>query len=194
VSIADRIPGVRRVASEIKSPDAFGNDERLSFGAPSPKEPKHSNASDMRMTAAVKLRLWTAAQVPSTEISVDTEDGIVMLFGIVPTVAVKAAAGAEARKVSGVIRVDDQLEVVASSQKKMVEAKDADITRDLSLALKARPELSTVTTMVKNGIVRLEGTVGTGWDEVNAVRIVRMVAGVRGVEDQLKLEDGAPRD
>jgi hyperosmotically inducible periplasmic protein len=196
VAIVDRVPGVRRVASEVKSPDVFGNDERVTFvpaGKNAPAETR-TNSSDMRMTAAVKLRLFTAAEIPSGEISVDTEDGVVMLFGIVPTAAVKAAAGAEARKVKGVVRVDDQLEVVATAQKKVVDAKDADITRDLALAVKDRTDFKTVTTLVKNGIVRISGTVGTGWDEVNVVRVVRLVSGVRGVEDQLKVDDSAPRD
>ena len=92
------------------------------------------------------------------------------------------------------VRVDDQLEVVATAQKKLVDAKDADITRDLALATKDRTDFKTVTTLVKNGVVRISGTVGTGWDEVNVVRVVRMVPGVRGVEDQLKIDDGAPRD
>ena len=120
--------------------------------------------------------------------------GVVLLFGIVPTAAVKTAASAEARKVKGVVRVDDQLEVVATAQKKLVDAKDADITRDLALAAKDRTDFKTVTTLVKNGVVRISGTVGTGWDEVNVVRVVRMVPGVRGVEDQLKIDDGAPRN
>jgi osmotically-inducible protein OsmY len=41
---------------------------------------------------------------------------------------------------------------------------------------------------VKNGTVRLTGTVGSGWDEVNVVRVVRNVAGVRGVEDNIKID------
>lgn len=199
VVLVDRLPGVRRVASEVKGPDEFGNDERVTFlshpSHPSskpgakPGAEARSSASDMRISAAVKLRLLTASQVPSTEISVDTEDGVVILFGMVPTADVKKAAAAEAGKVAGVARVQNQLEVVPTSQKEIVQAKDSDITRDLVLAFKDRPELKKVETSVKNGIVRLTGTVPTGWDEVNAVRVTRRVPGVRGVEDQLKVEE-----
>ena len=139
----------------------------------------------MRISGAVKLRLLTASQVPSNEISVDTEDGVVFLFGIVPTAEVKQVAAAEARKVGGVTNVENQLEVVASSKKEQVDAKDADITRDLVLVFKK------VDSTVKNGTVRLTGTVASGWDEVNAVRLARHVVGVRGVEDQLKVEEKA---
>jgi hyperosmotically inducible protein len=141
------------------------------------------------MTASVKLRLFTAAQVPSAEISVDTDDGVVTLFGMVPTADVKKSAAEEAGKVSGVTRVLNQLEVVATSHKKAVEAKDSDISRDLALAFKDRPEFRKVETAVKNGTVRLTGTVASGWDEVNVARLVRQIAGVKGVEDQLKIDE-----
>jgi hyperosmotically inducible periplasmic protein len=194
VVIVDRIPGVRRVASEVKGPEGFGDDERVTFLNPPTSKPPteaRSSASDMRISAAVKLRLWTASQVPSSEISVDTDDGVVTLFGMVPTGDVKTAAAAEARKVSGVMRIQNNLEIVASSRKEGVLAKDADISRDLALALKDREGLGRVETSVKNGIVRLTGTVKSGWDEVNAVRVVRRVVGVRGVEDQLKIDEKA---
>lgn len=190
VGIIDRMPGVRRVASEVKSPDAFGNDERVSFLVEPARQPAARNSSsDMRTSMSVKLRLLTAAHVPSTEISVDTNEGVVTLFGIVPTADVKSAAGTEAGKAQGVVRVDNQLEVVASAQKKAVDAKDADITRDLALAFKNRSELKNIVTSVKNGTVRLTGTVGSAWEQVNALRLTRRVAGVRGVENELKVDE-----
>ncbi len=198
VTIADRVPGVRRVASEIKGPDVFGNDERVTFlnrpsntaakSEPKPTQTK-SSGSDMRISAAVKMKLLTASQVPSTEISVDTDDGVVTLFGIVPSTEVSKAAVAEASKVSGVHRVQNNLEVVPSSQKKVVDAKDDDIYRDLSLAFKNRSELNDVKTAVKNGMVVLSGTVDSSWDEMTAMRAARTVNGVRGVDNQLKLKE-----
>jgi hyperosmotically inducible protein len=191
VMVVDRLAGVRRVASEVKGPESFGADERITFltpGTPRAAEPR-SSTSDMRISMAVKLRLVTAAQVPSNEISVDTEDNVVTLFGIVPSADVKRAAGTEAGKVKGVVKVENQLEVVATSKKDLVDAKDDDITRDLALAFKDRPELKGVVTSVKNGTVQLSGAVPSGWDQVNALRIARQVAGVRGVEDKLEIED-----
>jgi osmotically-inducible protein OsmY len=192
ISLVNRLAGVRGVASEVKGPEAFGNDERITFLVPAvaPKvaEPPTS-ASDMRISMAVKLRLLTAAQVPSAEISVDTEDAVVSLFGIVPTADVRSAAANEAGKVSGVLKVDNLLEVVASNQKKAVDAKDADITRDLALAFKDRADLKSVTSSVKNGTVQLTGAVASGWEELSAVRVARQVTGVRGVEDQLKIDE-----
>jgi osmotically-inducible protein OsmY len=189
VMVVGRVSGVRRVASEVKSPDSFGDDERVTFLS---QRGSKASARDMRITATVKLRLLTASQVPSNDISVDTEDRVVTLFGIVPTVAVRRAAGKEAAKVGGVAEVKNQLEVVPSSRKQRVEAKDADIGRDLGLAFEARPEFRSVETAVKNGTVRLSGSVGSGWDELNAVRVARQVTGVRAVEDRLKIDDSTP--
>lgn len=192
VVIVDRLAGVRGVASEVKGPDGFGVNERIVFVLPAAKkpapEPKNS-ATDMRISVAVKMRLLTAAEVPSAEISVDTEDSVVTLFGIVPTAAVKKSAGTEAGKVFGVVKVENQLEVVASSAKDRVDAKDDDITSDLKIAFKDRADLKSVTTSVKNGVVQLSGSVDSGWDAVNAVRVARKVAGVRGVQNELKVDD-----
>ncbi len=192
VAIVDRLAGVRGVASEVKGPDVFGTDERMVFVvSPAKKaapEPKNS-ATDMRISVAVKMRLLTAAEVPSAEISVDTEDSVVTLFGIVPTAAVKKSAGAEAGKVFGVLKVENQLEVVASSAKDRIDAKDDDITSDLKLAFKDRADLKNVATSVKNGVVQLSGSVDSGWDAVNAIRAARKVAGVRGVQNELKVDD-----
>ncbi len=192
VTLVDRLAGVRGVASEVKGPDGFSNDERIVFVAKPTAKPEaetRSSASDMRTSMAVKMRLLTAAEVPSNEISVDTEDGVVTLFGIVPTADVSREAATAASKASGVVKVDNQLEVVATAQKKLVDAKDADITRDLVLAFKDRADLKSVTTSVKNGTVQLNGTVTSGWEEVSAIRCVRQVAGVRAVENQLKIDD-----
>jgi len=193
VAAVDRVPGVRRVASEVTAPGDYGSDERV-FRSQEPitttknTDANNAGTDDSRISMAVKMRLWTAPQVPSMEISVDTDNGVVTLFGIVPSVAVSDAAASEAKKVSGVKRVDNQIEVVSSAEKKAVEAKDADITRDLALKFKDRAEQKNVTTSVKNGTVMLTGTVSSSSAQLNAVRMARSVPGVRGVENQLKIE------
>jgi hyperosmotically inducible protein len=186
VWVAGQVPGAVRVVSEIKAPDGFTEKERLQ--ARDTMAVPVDSARDMRISADVKLRLLMAAEVPSTEIAVDTQDGVVTLFGMVPTEAIRASAGAEAKKVNNVTRVENELEIVPGFKKALVESKDADITRDLKLAFTARPELKGVRMVVKNGTVQLSGKVATGWDELMAVRVARNVPGVRGIEDQLQLQ------
>jgi osmotically-inducible protein OsmY len=195
----DHVPGVKHIATEVKTPSDFREDERVIFvpqavvgGKPSVDATAgHTNkhgASDTRISAEVKLRLLLAPQVPSSEISVDTDEGEVILFGMVPTAAVKNAAALEAARVSGVRRVDNQLEIVPSAIKSAVVAQDSDITRDLALAFKDHDDLKGITTTVKNGTVRLTGTVHSGWEQLRALRLTRGVPGVRGIENQLKVE------
>jgi hypothetical protein len=95
-------PGVQQVSTEVVSPDAFGPREQASKLHEAGVAPR-SSARDMETTASVKLRLFGAKDVPSMEISVDTEDGVVTLFGIVPTTATRESAGLEAsRSLDGV--------------------------------------------------------------------------------------------
>ena len=200
IADVDQVPGVQRIASEVKSPRDFREDERITFVSPRAalRDGKANlegraaaaqrGASDTRISAEVKLRLLTAPLIPSSEISVDTDLGVVTLFGLVPTAEVKKAAGAEAAKVEGLRRVDNQLEVVSSAAKQAVDARDGDITRDLALTFQDRFEQRHVTVQVKNGTVRLTGTVRSGFDQLLAVRLARAVPGVHGVENQLTLE------
>ena len=185
--LTSRTPGVQQVNTEVVSPEAFGKREQASKLHEAGLAPR-SSARDMETTASVKLRLFGAKDVPSLEISVDTEDGVVTLFGIVPTTATRESAGLEASRANGALRVENLLEVVASAQKAAVVAKDGDISRDLSLAMKDRPEFKRVETSVKNGVIQLTGGVATGWDELSMARVARRVPGVRGIENQLQVD------
>lgn len=194
VALADRVPGVRRVASEVKAPKDFKRDDRVEFTRadraevhPDAKR-KNDGPSDTGITMAVKMRLLTTPEIPSTEIRVDTEDQVVTLFGVVPTDEVKKAAQAQAARVSGVAKVENQLEVVPSHEQEVVEAKDEDLTSALKIAFKDRREFKDVNMSVKNGVVQLTGQVASSWDEFSAVRTARQVKGVRNVVDQLKVD------
>lgn len=202
VMMADAIPGVRRVATEVLAPDSFGNDERPYFtAAPKKAEPAakskageaKNDLDDMRISSAVKLRLWTTSNVPSTEINVDTNNRVVTLFGLVPTAESKAAAANEAAKVDGVAKVENQLQVVAPAKLEAVEAKDKDIEMNLKLSFKDRPELNGVVTEVRGGVVRLTGSVDSSWDKMNAMGLARFTKGVRGLEEQLVVKGEAER-
>lgn len=148
-----------------------------------------NSLDDTRISAAVKLRLWTTSNVPSTQINVDTHNRVVTLFGIVPNAASKTLAEGEASKVSGVAKVQNQLQVVAPSQKDMVVETDKNLQANLKAAFDTRAELKDVSTEVKAGVVRLTGTVTSTWDKLNAIRIARFTSGVKGVEDALMVKD-----
>ena len=147
-----------------------------------------STSSDARITSAAKLRMIGDSKVPALDVNVDTDDGVVTLFGIVPNAAAKAAAEADVRKVSGVVKVKNELQVVANSERKVIAAKDDDIEKNVSGAFKNLKDFEKVDVDAKNGVVRLTGEVATLSDKVRAATIARSQTGVRAVEEDLKVE------
>lgn len=204
VAMVDAVPGVRKVATEVQAPDAFVDNERPVFNqkrAEAKAEAKEAKADakvksaearssldNMRIASAVKMRLWTTSNVPSTEINVDADNGMVTLFGMVPTAESKTLAEAEAAKVDGVTKVENQLQVVTAANKDVVKANDKDVAANLKTTFKDRAELKDVSSDVKAGVVRLTGTVDSGWDKMNAVRLARMTPGVKSVEEQIAVK------
>jgi len=182
-------PGVHRVASEVQSPEALADAEIWRESTPPPPSEEHGmweTASDIWITSATKMRLLADSQTPALDINVDTWAGVVTLFGIVPSQEAKAAAEADARKVSGVKHVENELQVVASVKQAAGQVRDEELEREVKKALDT-PAFKDITVDVKNGVVRLTGTIPTGERRLEAARVARAVPGVRAVEDDLRL-------
>jgi len=187
IETAEGVGGVRAVHSEIQSPDAKADAEtwrKLSEKSDSTS----GRMGDAYITAAAKMRLLTDSVTPATDINVDTRDGVVTLFGYVPSQASKAEAEAEALKVSGVKRVDNQLQVVPSAQRSQVGRRDSEIEGTIEKAIAKNEALSDadIKVEVRNGVARLSGTVATESDKTTATRIAQGASGVRGVESDLQ--------
>ncbi|MBK7863151.1 MAG: BON domain-containing protein [Archangiaceae bacterium] len=188
VSDVDQIGGVKKVVSQIEAPDAYGYTERNLTFDKEPKLEKRTSMSDTGITANVKMKLLTTSGVPSTDVNVDTNDGVVTLFGMVPTIAAKDRAEAEAAKVGGVIRVHNQLEVVSKAEQKEVAAKDDDIKAALKDRFGKNPDYKDVKFEVANATVQLTGTVPNAWVKLETMRIARTQKGVKNVNEQLELK------
>jgi hyperosmotically inducible periplasmic protein len=186
------VPGVRRVASEVQSPDTLADAEI--WREPAAKTEKKSDeaygagdaARDLWITSATKMSLLADSRTPALDINVDSRKGVVTLFGIVSSPEAKAAAEEDALGVKGVERVQNELEVVASAKQEAVEVRDEELERAVKKAFEPH-ELPDVTVEVKNGIVRLSGTVPTGSRRLEAAVAARAVPGVRAVKDDLRL-------
>jgi len=187
---ASRIDGVRRVASNIKSPDTLGDAEIWQDGEYDPKLAERSAASDMWITSAVKLRLLASSETPGFGINVDTIGGDVTLFGVVDSQESKTAVATEARKVEGVKSVANELQVVAPSRQGGVADKDAVIDDAVSKRIGANTQLADakIDVEVKNGIARLSGSVKSQGDRLTALTVTRSTKGVRGLIDDLQLQ------
>jgi hyperosmotically inducible protein len=189
---ARAVPGVRRVETKVKSPDALADEElRRDSGSPGATRGVAGATRDMWITSDTKMRLLADGRTPALDINVDTWNGVVTLFGNVPSRDAKAAAEADARKVSGVTRVVNELQIVPSAKKEELKALDDDLKTAVQQALARREELKGVEVDVKNGVARLTGTVQSEQQRLDAAMTARSTAGVRAVEDDLRISAAA---
>lgn len=190
VEVASGIAGVHRVASEIQSPDALGDEEIWRERAAHESDADYSVADasrDVWITSMAKMRLLADSETPALDINVDTRDGVVTLFGIVAAKEVKQAAEVDVRKVSGVKQVNNDLQVVASAKQPAVKAQDEDVQRDVEKGLRDRASLKDVDIAVKNCVARLTGTVPSGTQRLEAAVVARSTVGVCSVQDDLRI-------
>jgi hyperosmotically inducible protein len=188
---ARAVPGVRQVASEIRSPDELGDAEIWDAGEhASTTDEMKGAASDAWITTKVKVRLLAEPGLSPIGVNVDTRAGVVTLFGTIPTQDLKARATAQARDVAGVKGVENELQVVPEVAAKRVEAKDEQVLAAVRQQLAARDALedADIDVAVKNGVVRLTGTVATQSDRLTALTVARSTDGVGSVIDGLELK------
>ena len=99
-------------AAFAKAGDALKNaTENAEVSAKSAASKVINKVDDMAITAAISAELSKDAEIKLFRINVDTKDGLVVLKGTVPTVAVRERAAAVAKTFSGVQSVDNQLTV-----------------------------------------------------------------------------------
>jgi hyperosmotically inducible protein len=187
---ARSVPGVRKVASEIQSPDRLG-DQEIWTDEPAASASAKSSSSDAWVTTKVKVGLLAdPGGLSPMKINVDTRDGIVTLFGIVNSDADKRAAEQQARKVSGVKSVQNELQVVPDVAAKRVDARDDQLLDAVEKRLGGRETLKddSIDVEVKNGVVRLTGTVDGFGERMTALTVARSTEGVKSVIDDLRIE------
>ena len=188
---AARVPGVRRITSEIGSPDRPADEEtsRQRESTESARDYGVAAARDMWITLATKLRLVADKRTPALDVSVDAHDGAVTLFGMVPSAEARAAAEENAWRARGVKRVVNRLQVVPPSKQEAVKAHDDRVERAVRKALESRPELSDarIDVDVRNGVARLTGTVPTEQQRLTAALAARSVTGLQSVHDDLRV-------
>jgi len=160
-----RVRGVRAIAQEIE------------VRYPSDKK----TADDEIAARALKVLRWSAV-APADCVVVKVQDGFVTLNGQVDWNYQRAAAEVEVRRLSGVLGVVNNITLKPQLQ-------ITDIKRKIEDALKrsAEVEAKKISISVKEGVVGLDGNVHD-WQERAAVeRAVWSVAGVRQVEDRLRV-------
>lgn len=189
LELASSVPGVSQVASEVVSPDEYG-DREVWFDTPS-SDPVRGNAvTDGWITAQTKMRFMTDENVPAGDINVDTRRGVVTLFGSVPTAASSERAVGLAKAVPGVQSVNSQLRVVPASRRGRAIANDNHIQSAVRKRIAdAGLDGAKVKVDVKAAVAHLTGTVQSSSDRYAAVSITHATPGVIRVWNELRVEN-----
>lgn len=143
--------------------------------------------SDSDIKRDVEAELKWDPDVDATDIAVAVKDRVVTLTGFVRSYNQKWDAERDAKRVSGVIAVANDIEVRIPS----ADARpDPEIARDAAAALKAELPLSyeRIKAVVKDGWLTLEGKVEWNYQRLRAEDAVRHVKGVKGVGNLIHVE------
>ena len=141
--------------------------------------------SDTWITSKTKISLFADERVKGTQVSVDTTKGVVHLRGKVDSAEAKSAAGDIAQGVEGVKSVKNDLQVVAPTARKAVDASDSDIAKAVGTRLAKDTQLKKVEVRTDAGVVTLTGEVPTIGSSAKASEMARGVPGVRSVKNEL---------
>ena len=142
--------------------------------------------TDSEIKRDVEEELKYDAGVDSTDIGVSVKDGVVSLTGFARSYSQKLQAEMDAKRISGVMAVANDLEVrLASADSRP----DPEIARDLVTQLKFELPYSheSIKSVVKNGWVTLEGDLEWNYQRTRAENTALRVKGVLGVSNHIKL-------
>jgi hyperosmotically inducible periplasmic protein len=152
-----------------------------------------ADAPDAWLTMKTKISLLTTEGLATSDLNVDTVQGVVTLHGKVPTASEKAKAESTARRVDGVKDVKNLLQVVPESARKAVERSD-DVIRDAvvaSFTANKQVNASGINVQsVNKGVVLLSGKTDSLQSHLEAVQVANAVPGVRRVATEVQVTAG----
>jgi hyperosmotically inducible periplasmic protein len=153
--------------------------------AKSATEGAKTAVSDSWITSKTKIALFADERVKGREVSVDTQKGVVHLRGKVDSDEAKSAAADVAKNVEGVQSVKNDLQVVAPTARKAVDANDKEIAKAVGTRLTQDMQLKKVDVRADGGIVTLTGEVPSITASAKASEMARNVPGVKSVKNEL---------
>jgi hyperosmotically inducible protein len=141
--------------------------------------------SDSWITSKTKIALFADERVKGREVKVETQNGVVHLRGKVDSNEAKAAAADVAKGIDGVKSVKNDLQVVAPSARKAVDANDKDIAKAVESKVHRDTQLKKVDVRADSGVVTLSGEVPSIGASAKASEMARSVPGVKSVKNEL---------
>ena len=124
----------------------------------------------------------------AAEIGVTVKDGVVTLSGTVDSYAKKSEAEAAAKRVTGVKVVVEQIEIKTYSN--LYKRDDNDLANEVLNAYKWNWEIPNdkVKVKVENGWITLEGQFTWNYQREAAERLIKKLAGVKGVSNLITIK------
>ena len=147
-----------------------------------------ADTPDAWVTIKTKIALMTTEGVSTSDLNVDTVNGVVTLHGKVATEAEKAKAEDVARGIEGAKQVKNLLQVVPNSQRAVVERSDDLIKKGVEAAFNANRRVNTSgikVASVNKGVVLLSGKTKSLEAYLESVEVANAVRGVRRVSTEV---------
>lgn len=154
---------------------------------------KAADTPDSWVTMKTKVSLMTTEGVSTSDLNVDTVNGVVTLHGKVASEAQKAKAGDVARRIDGVKEVKNLLQVVPKSERAVVERSDDQIKAGVEAAFKANRRVNDSgikVASVNKGVVLLSGKTKSWEAHLESVQVADAVRGVRRVSTEVEVVPG----
>jgi hyperosmotically inducible protein len=172
---------------------AFVVGATLIVGPATAADKEKTAITDTWLTAKSKIALFADSRVKGRQIEVETMQGVVILRGMVDSVAAKQAAEDISKGVDGVKTVKNELQVVAPSKRDAVEEKDETITAHVKehLAKDAHLKTADINVQTNAGVVSLTGEVRDITTSAHASWTAWRVPGVKSVKNDLTLKEKA---
>ena len=146
-----------------------------------------ADANDSWITTKATIALLTSDGFSVSGVNVDTIHGDVTIHGKVETPADRTRAEQTVREVKGVKTVNNLLQVVPSSEKKLVAANDSDVKDRVEASLKTDIKMKDVkVASVNNGVVLLSGKSDSPAETLRAIKNAYSVNGVRRVASEIQ--------
>jgi hyperosmotically inducible protein len=143
--------------------------------------------SDSWLTSKTKIALFADDRVKGRDVRVETQNGEVFLRGKVDSQEAKTAAAETAKGVEGVKTVKNDLQVVAPSARKAVQADDKQITKSIETRFGKDSQLKKIDVRTDAGVVVLSGEVPNISVSAKASEMAHRVEGVKAVKNELRV-------
>ena len=146
-----------------------------------------ADVKDSWITTKAKIALLTTDGFSVNGANVDTLNGNVTIHGKVGTTADRTRAEQTVRKVDGVKKVKNLLQIVPVSMKDIVAVNDSDVKDRVEASLKADTKMDDVkVTSVNDGVVLLSGKAANITQTLRAIENAYSVNGVHRVSSDIQ--------